>query len=159
LTIIPTELIFTVIPKKQSLVTLKLTNTYELQIGFKIRTTTPKYYTVKPNIGVIKSNETREINVTLNKLPSDIDITKIKDKFQVLSLAAPNTTDDTVQDIIFNNVNEKDMQQQKLKCHFTTSGLSSSRLLVHSVTQDKIPFNEQNFATDKLKIEEKKNWR
>jgi len=156
LQITPTELTFNVNPKKQTVVILKLTNTYDIQIGFKIKTTTPKYYTVKPNIGVIKPNETREVNVTLSILGSDIDITKIKDRFQILSALASTSTDDNVQDI-FTQANEKDMQFQKIKCHFTSGGLSSSKLLARSVSQDTVQLNEQNISGDKLKTEEKKS--
>ena len=39
-------------------------------ITFKIRTTEPKYYLVKPNSGVVPPNESKTVTITLNPIPN-----------------------------------------------------------------------------------------
>lgn len=68
---------------------MKLTNPSEHKICFKIKTTAPKRYCVKPNSGVIDPKETVQIFVSLQ--PFEFDPTdKNRHKFMVQAMIAPD---------------------------------------------------------------------
>ena len=70
-------------------VVIKLTNTTQKRACFKVQTTAPKRYLVKPATGIIDPNALVTILVTLKPLgPNDPD-QKVKHMFQILSVHAP----------------------------------------------------------------------
>jgi hypothetical protein len=73
---------------------LELTNNSNTPLAFKVKTTAPKLYCVRPNAGLIHPNESAEISIILQgfaqPLPSDY---KCKDKFLIVSLPAPDVKD------------------------------------------------------------------
>lgn len=70
-------------------VVMKLTNNAEKKACFKVKTTAPKRYCVKPTTGVIDPKGTVTILVTLQPFDPNDPNEKGKHKFQVLSVLAP----------------------------------------------------------------------
>jgi len=70
-------------------VVMKLTNTTEKKACFKVKTTAPKRYCVKPTTGVIDPKGVVTILVTLQPFDPNDPNEKGKHKFQVLSVHAP----------------------------------------------------------------------
>lgn len=70
-------------------VVMKLTNTAEKKVCFKVKTTAPKRYCVKPTTGTIDPKGAVTILVTLQPFDPNDPNEKGKHKFQVLSVIAP----------------------------------------------------------------------
>ena len=55
-------------------------------VAFKIKTTNPRRYSVRPNIGLVWAGESSSVTVQVPAMPTmPPDASKCKDKFQVLS--------------------------------------------------------------------------
>ena len=68
-----------------------LTNPTDSIIAFKVKTTAPKKYCVRPNNGIISSNRTVQVAVMLQ--PGDLTQEKHKHKFMIQSVIVPNNID------------------------------------------------------------------
>lgn len=68
---------------------MKLTNTADKKACFKVKTTAPKRYCVKPTTGTIDPKGAVTILVTLQPFDPNDPNEKGKHKFQVLSVIAP----------------------------------------------------------------------
>ncbi|KAJ8666948.1 hypothetical protein QAD02_008610 [Eretmocerus hayati] len=97
---------------------MKLTNpTNHQKVYFKIKTTAPKRYCVRPNSGLIKPKEVCEIAVCLQ--PFDFDPNeKNKHKFMVQTIVAPSEDPDEDVTEIWRDVNQDQLMDTKLKCVF-----------------------------------------
>ncbi|KAF9165109.1 phosphatidylinositol-binding protein scs2 [Actinomortierella ambigua] len=68
--------------------TLSIRNTSQLPIAFKVKTTAPKQYCVRPNSGRVGPGQTLEVQVQMQAMKEDPPIDfKCKDKFLVQSVA------------------------------------------------------------------------
>lgn len=89
----PSELKFPFELNKQISSSLQLTNKTDNHVGFKVKTTNPKKYCVRPNTGVVLPKSTCEIIVTMQaqkEAPPDM---QCKDKFLLQSVvASPGAT-------------------------------------------------------------------
>lgn len=97
LNIEPLELKFPFELKKQISCSLQLANKTENYVAFKVKTTNPKKYCVRPNTGVVQPRSTCDIIVTMQaqkEAPPDM---QCKDKFLLQSVIAPQGT--TTKDI------------------------------------------------------------
>ncbi|XP_006659127.1 vesicle-associated protein 1-3 [Oryza brachyantha] len=112
----PSELAFPFQLLKQSSCSMQLTNKTDHYVAFKVKTTNPKQYCVRPNIGVVLPGSTCDVTVMMQaqmKAPPDM---QCKDKFLVQSVAADNGA--TTQDInaeMFNKVAGKVVEEFKLR--------------------------------------------
>ncbi|KRT85829.1 MSP domain-containing protein [Oryctes borbonicus] len=94
---------------------MKLTNPSEKKVMFKIKTTAPKKYCVRPNSGSLDSNASVEIAICLQ--PFIFDPTeKNKHKFMVQTVFAPDG--DLSADQIWKDVFPEKIMDSKLKCVF-----------------------------------------
>lgn len=97
LTISPSEhLKFRFELKKQSSTTLRLTNTgTSNDVAFKVKTTSPKKYCVRPNTGVVAPGATQEVQILMS-VQKDYppDIANCKDKFLVQSVVVTDSSKD-----------------------------------------------------------------
>eukprot|EP00316_Scyphosphaera_apsteinii_P008605 CAMPEP_0119330724 /NCGR_PEP_ID=MMETSP1333-20130426/78873_1 /TAXON_ID=418940 /ORGANISM="Scyphosphaera apsteinii, Strain RCC1455" /LENGTH=451 /DNA_ID=CAMNT_0007340165 /DNA_START=14 /DNA_END=1369 /DNA_ORIENTATION=- len=92
----PLTLSFTFSPNQTFTQYLTIGNLTSDMIAYKIKTTNPRRYSVKPNIGFAWPQTVATVNVQLPATPSlSMDATKCKDKFQVLTL--PLTTTEAAQ--------------------------------------------------------------
>jgi len=80
----PTELAFKVVKDAYSTKQLRLFNRGSKPMAFKIKTTNPKQYFVRPNQGIVKPGEKIVIHVMMGKV-SEIPKEKCKDRFLVQS--------------------------------------------------------------------------
>lgn len=92
---------------------MKLTNPSDRKVCFKIKTTAPERYCVKPNSGVIDPKQTVDIAVSLQPFEYD-PLEKNRHKFMVQSIFAPDgeINKDTLWD------DPDGMMDSKLKCLF-----------------------------------------
>lgn len=71
ITVSPEEIVFPNVLNQESVFMLKLKNTSSTPAAFKVKTTAPKNYLVKPSAGVIAGNATTEVKITLTKQSAD----------------------------------------------------------------------------------------
>nr|CAB3450497.1 unnamed protein product [Digitaria exilis] len=118
----PIELRFPFELNKQISCALQLTNKTEKQVAFKVKTTSPKKYCVRPNNGIVAPRSTADVVVTMQaqrEAPPDM---QCKDKFLVQSAILPNedipkeVTGDMVNHILLCNV----VDEVKLKVVYVT---------------------------------------
>ncbi|KAL6581859.1 hypothetical protein OROMI_005873 [Orobanche minor] len=140
----PRELKFIFELKKQSSCAAKLTNATDQYVAFKVKTTSPKKYCVRPNVGIIKPKSTCDFtgisvcSPVLSIVPSFIlfaflengwrmDVTmqaqksappemQCKDKFLIQSTVVPfGTTVDEITPDIFIKDSQKYIEEVKLR--------------------------------------------
>ncbi|KAH0550603.1 vesicle-associated membrane protein-associated protein B/C [Cotesia glomerata] len=96
---------------------IKLINPTTQKVYFKIKTTAPKRYCVRPNSGALKAKEVTEIAVCLQPYEFDPN-EKNKHKFMVQTvIAQEGDNDDCVHDV-WKDINEDLVMEYKLKCVF-----------------------------------------
>lgn len=150
---------------KVSQTKMLLANTSAEVVCFKIKTTAPKRYCVRPNTGVIEPYQSKEINIVLQ--PGDINQ---RHKFMIQSIVYPkNYTDlntEELQHIWSTQSNNKDrIMSQKLAVDFLTENGSTvieDKLQTHnkSLSQTVIPPSRQServqFDISKNEVRERK---
>ncbi|GKD46352.1 vesicle-associated protein 1-2-like protein, partial [Tanacetum coccineum] len=88
LSVDPIELKFPFELNKQISSSLQLTNKTDNHVGFKVKTTNPKKYCVRPNTGVVLPQSTCEIIVTMQAQKDAPPDMQCKDKFLLQSVVA-----------------------------------------------------------------------
>lgn len=114
---------------------MKLTNPSSKKVCFKIKTTAPKRYCVKPNSGVIDPDQTVEIAVTLQPFEFDPQ-EKNRHKFMVQSMYAPDG--EINQDTLWKEADGSNLMDSKLRCVFLLpdeNSQSGSQSLAPTTTQ------------------------
>lgn len=94
---------------------MRLTNPTEHVILFKIKTTAPKKYCVRPNCGVLEPKTTIEIAIILQPFIFDA-AEKNKHKFMVQSMIMPEG--DVSAEQLWKDVSPDDLMDSKLRCVF-----------------------------------------
>ncbi|KAJ7999423.1 hypothetical protein DPEC_G00194280 [Dallia pectoralis] len=95
--------------------TLKLSNPTDRNVCFKVKTTAPRRYCVRPNSGVIDAGTS--INVSVMLQPFDYDPNeKSKHKFMVQSLLAPPEMTDM--EGVWKEAKPEELMDSKLRCVF-----------------------------------------
>ncbi|KAL6989578.1 hypothetical protein U1Q18_015331 [Sarracenia purpurea var. burkii] len=112
----PRELKFTFELKKQCSSSVRLVNKSNNHVAFKVKTTSPKKYCVRPNTGIIKPKSTCDFTVTMQAqkvAPPDMIC---KDKFLVQSTVVPaGTTDEDINPSMFAKVDGRYIEEDKLR--------------------------------------------
>nr|XP_015209178.1 PREDICTED: vesicle-associated membrane protein-associated protein A isoform X1 [Lepisosteus oculatus] len=107
---------------------LKLKNPSERKVCFKVKTTAPRRYCVRPNSGVIEPGSSVTVSVMLQ--PFDYDPNeKSKHKFMVQTIFAPPNVSDL--EAVWKDAKPDDLMDSKLRCIFE---LPSENDKVHSNT-------------------------
>ncbi|KAL1556275.1 vesicle-associated protein 1-3-like [Salvia divinorum] len=89
----PPELSFQFDQNKQLSSSVRLFNKTDDCVAFKLKSTNPRNYVVRPRIGILLPRSTCEIKVTMRILRESHHTIRCKDKFMVESVAAaPDTT-------------------------------------------------------------------
>lgn len=116
LSIQPGELKFPFELRKQISCSVQLVNTTEFYVAFKVKTTSPKKYCVRPNTGVVSPGATCDITVTMQAqrdAPADM---QCKDKFLVQSVILADDADHKeVSQDAFNKAPGKEVFETKLR--------------------------------------------
>lgn len=114
---------------------MRLTNPTEHVILFKIKTTAPKKYCVRPNCGILEPKSTIEIAIILQPFIFDA-AEKNKHKFMVQSMIMPEG--DVSVDQLWKDVSPDDLMDSKLRCVFEqpadTNQTSSGAITATSTT-------------------------
>eukprot|EP00252_Welwitschia_mirabilis_P006038 TRINITY_DN1672_c0_g1_i1.p1 TRINITY_DN1672_c0_g1~~TRINITY_DN1672_c0_g1_i1.p1 ORF type:complete len:240 (-),score=54.50 TRINITY_DN1672_c0_g1_i1:13-732(-) len=116
LSIEPDELKFPFELRKQASCPLRLINLTENHVAFKVKTTSPKKYCVRPNSGVVVPSSGIDVVVTLQpqqEAPPDL---QCRDKFLIQSVIVSKGS--SVQDIsqeLFSKESGKEVFETKLK--------------------------------------------
>ncbi|KAE9610779.1 hypothetical protein Lal_00021151 [Lupinus albus] len=112
----PQELQFPFELRKQISCSLELSNQTDNYVAFKVKTTNPKKYCVKPNSGVVLPRSTCEVIVTMQaqkEAPPDM---QCKDKFLLQSIVtSPGVTTKDVTPEMFNKESGHDVEESKLR--------------------------------------------
>lgn len=102
--------------------TLTLTNTGNEPVAFKVKTTSPKQYCVRPNSGKIEPGEKVEVQILLQPFkeepPNDF---KCKDKFLVQTAIVPPEKVDLPTSQLWQSLeqeNKSSIKERKLRCVF-----------------------------------------
>eukprot|EP00475_Leptophrys_vorax_P036099 TRINITY_DN6035_c0_g1_i1.p1 TRINITY_DN6035_c0_g1~~TRINITY_DN6035_c0_g1_i1.p1 ORF type:complete len:251 (-),score=35.66 TRINITY_DN6035_c0_g1_i1:200-952(-) len=115
LSVQPSELKFPFELRKQVSTSLRLVNVTSEYVAFKVKTTSPKKYCVRPNTGLVPPQSSTEVVVTMQaqkEMPPDL---QCKDKFLVQSVLVPaSASKDTSQDF-FNKENGRQVHEVKLR--------------------------------------------
>lgn len=102
---------------------LKLVNPSEKRVCFKVKTTAPKRYCVRPNSGIIEPNQSVSVAVMLQ--PFDYDPQeKNKHKFMVQTMFAPDGPIES-QEQLWKEATPDKLMDSKLKCVFEMPADSS----------------------------------
>eukprot|EP00163_Fabomonas_tropica_P034193 TRINITY_DN9360_c0_g1_i3.p1 TRINITY_DN9360_c0_g1~~TRINITY_DN9360_c0_g1_i3.p1 ORF type:complete len:295 (+),score=79.54 TRINITY_DN9360_c0_g1_i3:297-1181(+) len=99
---------------------LRLHNPTENEyVAFKVKTTAPKRYCVRPNNGVVEPGQTTEVQILLQAMQNPEENLKSKDKFLVQSV---KITSDQVadKDAVWSGIKPDQFMEHKLRCHFTS---------------------------------------
>ncbi|CAH8356007.1 unnamed protein product [Eruca vesicaria subsp. sativa] len=112
----PRTLKFAVDLKKQSTCVVQLTNTTNLFVAFKVKTTSPKKYCVRPNVGVVAPKSSCEFSVIMQAFKEPPPDMVCKDKFLIQSTAVPpETTDEDITASMFSKAEGKHIEENKLR--------------------------------------------
>ncbi|XP_043716647.1 vesicle-associated protein 2-1-like [Telopea speciosissima] len=123
----PEELRFQFELEKQSCCDLKLVNNTEHHVAFKVKTTSPKKYFVRPNTGVIQAWDSCVITVTLQAQREHPPDMHCKDKFLLQStIVPPNIDVDEIPPDAFNKDAQKTIEECKLKVVYIYPGQENS---------------------------------
>jgi len=100
---------------------IKLTNPSEKPFCFKVKTTAPKQYCVRPNSGLIPAHGTISVSVMLQPFDNNLEETN-KHKFMVQTTYVPEG--DQSLDNIWKNVPASEIMDSKLRVKFDTPELN-----------------------------------
>ncbi len=95
---------------------LRLKNPSDRPVCFKIKTTAPQRYCVKPNSSVIEPQDEMVVAVSLQPFDYDPMVNKNKHKFMVQSIFAPDG--EYNQDQLWTEADINDLMNSKLRCVF-----------------------------------------
>ncbi|XP_077235114.1 vesicle-associated protein 2-1-like [Tasmannia lanceolata] len=136
ISVYPEELTFQFELEKQCFCHLKVVNNTEHHVAFKVKTTSPKKYFVRPNNGIIQPWDSCAVTVTLQaqrEYPPDM---QCKDKFLLQSTKVPPSTDiDEIPQETFSKDCDRIIEERKLRVVYTApvhsdSGNSETESLV-----------------------------
>ncbi|KAL2339084.1 hypothetical protein Fmac_013530 [Flemingia macrophylla] len=145
----PAELRFIFELKKQTSCFLQLANTTHHYIAFKVKTTSPKKYCVRPNIGIINPNQKCDFSVTMQAQRTAPPDMQCKDKFLIQSTVVPfGTTEDHITSDMFAKDNGKYVEEKKLRV--VLSYPPSAPLLPVNGGMKHDPSNEINAQKDRV---------
>lgn len=119
LSVEPQELEFSFELRKQISCSMQLTNKTNNHVAFKVKTTNPKKYCVRPNTGVVLPHSTCDVIVTMQaqkEAPPDM---QCKDKFLLQSaVASPGATPKDITPELFNKESGNLVEECKLKVNY-----------------------------------------
>ncbi|PRP85454.1 vesicle-associated membrane protein-associated protein A-like [Planoprotostelium fungivorum] len=151
LIIVPNELSFPPPYSSSPANTVRLTNPTNRHIIFKIKTTVPKRYVVRPNTKLVLPSETVEVHITLNPkelLPGE----KPKDKFQVQSAFIDAIAPGADLKEMWSRVSENGVMKQRIKCNFGGSSKYPSQPTFIPTLHNAVEISETDYSTSNESI-------
>ncbi|CAL5020571.1 unnamed protein product [Urochloa decumbens] len=120
ISVYPEELTFLFELDKPCYCNLKVVNNSEHHVAFKVKTTSPRKYFVRPNASIVQPWDSCTITITLQaqkEYPPDM---QCKDKFLIQSTKVAASTDmDEIPPDTFNKEPEKVIEEMKLRVVYT----------------------------------------
>ena len=101
-----------------------LTNPSDKRVLFKVKTTAPKSYCVRPNSGTIAPGQSQEVEVMLQS-GSITEAERSKHKFMVQTMYAPSD-DESFPDSLWKEVSKDKIMDTRLRCVFLEEQQSSA---------------------------------
>ncbi|KDP23596.1 hypothetical protein JCGZ_23429 [Jatropha curcas] len=146
----PRELKFIFELKKQSSCVVRLTNNSHNNVAFKVKTTSPKKYCVRPNVGVVLAKSTCEFTVTM-QAPKVASVDMIcKDKFLIQSTVVPlETSDEDITPDMFTKNGTKYIEEIKLRVTLISPPQSPVLSPINGVLKQE-PFFEGPLLRDRV---------
>lgn len=164
----PLELCFIVEANKQSSCSIQLGNKSDQYVAFKVKTTSPKKYCVRPNVGIIKPNGTSDFTVTMQvQRAAPLDL-QCKDKFLVQCTVVPSeTTEENITSDMFAKDSSNRVEERRMRVVLVcapqspvlapVNGLVNQDLSNDTLQKDKIPGGVENIPPSHKEPEELKN--
>nr|XP_043629330.1 vesicle-associated protein 1-2-like [Erigeron canadensis] len=119
LSVDPQELNFPFELKKQICCSMRLTNKTDNHVAFKVKTTNPKKYCVRPNTGVVLPHSTCDVIVTMQAQKEAPPNMQCKDKFLLQSaVASPGASPKDITPELFNKESGNQVEEFKLKVNY-----------------------------------------
>jgi len=97
---------------------LKLFNSGNERLAYKIKTTAPKRYCVKPNSGFLEVQNTASVQVMLQPQGIGQQDDRMKHKFMVQWVIVPSSYSEDVDNFWKQDLTKSDVHDMKLKCVF-----------------------------------------
>ncbi|KAM3354313.1 hypothetical protein ACQJBY_025159 [Aegilops geniculata] len=130
----PRELQFTFELKKQSSCSVHLVNKSDEYVAFKVKTTSPKRYCVRPNIGVILPRATCDFTVTMQAQRTAPPDMQLKDKFLVqTTVVPPGTSDEDLIPAFFSKETNAYIEESKLRVVLVDASRPAVEQLINNV--------------------------
>ncbi|KAI4370289.1 hypothetical protein MLD38_018656 [Melastoma candidum] len=112
----PRELRFTFEFRKQSTCSIRLINNSTDHVAFKVKTTAPKKYCVRPNVGIVPPKSTSKFMVTMQAQRTAPPDLICKDKFLLQSTVVPDdVTEEDITSSMFSREDGRHVEEIKLK--------------------------------------------
>ncbi|GAB4835893.1 hypothetical protein Ancab_000812 [Ancistrocladus abbreviatus] len=152
----PRELKFIFELQKQNNCTVRLINKTDQHVAYKVKTTSPKKYCVKPNIGVIQPKEACDFVVIMQAQQAAPPDMICKDKFLIQSTIVPaGTMEGDVTSDMFAKEDGKHVEERKLKVIFVSPPQSPVLSPING-TMKQMSANETSAVGDKLLSQEER---
>ncbi|XP_063684799.1 motile sperm domain-containing protein 2-like isoform X6 [Bolinopsis microptera] len=105
---------------------IKMVNNREVQVAYKVKTTAPEHYRVKPTVGIIEPGQECEVSVQLT--PGSA-VTASRDRFlvQCTEITSPFKGDITE---YWRSVEQGKVTEHRLRCKVVMNGVPSKRKLI-----------------------------
>lgn len=117
----PSELKFPFQLNKLTIVWVELTNKFDQNVAFKVKTTHPKKYCVRPTVGVISPGSTCVVKVSM-QAQKVFPVALPKDKFLIQSMIAPvGLCAEDITSEMFKRQKCNDVEEFKLRVVFVTA--------------------------------------
>jgi len=120
-TVNPEEIVFPNVLNQEAVFILKVSNVSSSPVAFKVKTTAPKNYLVKPSAGAIPGNGSIDIKITLNKQTTDPSANN--DRFLVQAVKAPNGKELSKEE--WSAIDKSSIQELRLHVVFTNQPSSA----------------------------------
>jgi len=102
--------------RKNIPVTMQLTNTTGDRVAFKVKTTSPKKYCVRPSSGIIEPNAVKEVQVILqSQREPPVSYADCRDKFLVQCIKIDASVKEVTSELFADPTKAKEMKQTKLR--------------------------------------------
>ncbi|CAG7984463.1 unnamed protein product [Penicillium olsonii] len=107
---------------------LRLSNPNQETVVFKVKTTAPKHYCVRPNSGHIEPGQTVEVQVLLQAMKEEpAEGAKCKDKFLVQAVPVSRGQEGATVSQIFDQTAKSDVVERKIRVVFIATDASSEK--------------------------------
>ncbi|CAI7651767.1 unnamed protein product [Penicillium bialowiezense] len=107
---------------------LRLSNPNQEAVVFKVKTTAPKHYCVRPNSGHIEPGESVEVQVLLQAMKEEpAPNAKCKDKFLVQAVPVSRGLENATVSQIFDQTPKADVVERKIRVVFIATDASSDK--------------------------------